>query len=78
MTPNKSFKNMTPQQVERLARLNKERSEKDLESEKDARGLDKSKKRSYTNYVDRSVDPDIEDASADQMFRIMSKRPYQE
>jgi len=73
---NKSFKNMSIKQIERLAKKNREASEKELNSEYKKRGVDKQAKISYT-YVDRSEDVSFKDASHSDIFNEFKKRPHQ-
>jgi len=74
----KTFKQMTPEQVEHLAIKNREKSQNEmLDDELNKRGIKKSKKKKQV-YVDRSIDPSIEDASHGTIFREMKKKPYQD
>ena len=73
----KTFENMTPAQVIRLAKQNREKSQTESTSDDySRRNVKKAKQKSYV-YVDRSVDPSFIDADADTIFNEMKKRPHQ-
>jgi len=73
----KSFKDMSIKQIEKLARKNRESSQKEVDKEYEKRGLDKSKRIGYT-YVDKSKDGNIKDAHHSEIFNVMKKRPHQD
>ncbi len=75
----KSFRNLTPQQIVRLAEKNRMASEKNrlVDIEKGKRGMKgqaKSKKKHV--YVDRSEDPSVKNADHRSIFQTMKQRPY--
>jgi len=73
----KTFENMTPAQVIRLAKQNREKSQTESTSDDySRRNVKKAKRRSHV-YVDRSVDPSFIDADASTIFNEMKKRPHQ-
>jgi len=73
----KTFENMTPAQVIRLAKQNREKSQTESTSDDYSRRNIKKAKRKSTAYVDRSVDPSFIDADASTIFNEMKKRPHQ-
>jgi len=73
----KTFKDLSPKQVEALARKNREASQQEVNEELKKRGVDKKKQISYV-YVDRSEDPKISNADHRSIFKEMKKRPYED
>lgn len=71
----KTFKDLTPQQVENLARKNREKSLNEVDEEYEKRGIKKQNK-NKTVYVDRSEDPEIMRAGHQTIFQEMKKKPY--
>ena len=72
----KTFKDLTPQQVENLARKNREKSLNEANEEYEKRGIKKQKKKKQV-YVDRSEDPEIMRSSHTKIFTEMQKKPHQ-
>jgi len=73
----KTFKDLSPKQIEQLARKRREPSQKELDEEMKKRGVTRENKTSHT-YVDRSKDPLIADADHRSIFKEMKKPPYQD
>ena len=75
----KSFNNLSPKQIERLAEKNRLASQKAglVEEEKEKRGMKEKKKgdRDYM-YVDRSEDPSIMKADHQTIFQEMKRKPF--
>ena len=74
----KDFSNLSPKQIDRLAQKNREASEQRLKEEQTKRGQSPKKPKKREVYVDRSEDPRFSGVSHQQLFREMSKPPFQE